>query len=299
MKFAIFTATATTFTRQVIFASLMLDHTELFVLELDPNRSNITYTTHPISPENYLQESGQIRRDGEQSYSLILFNGLLSGRASSAMKDYIHSQSCRRVQLMKHLPSSICSTGVSITGCHCCDNCANSCDCGSCDNWSLIIKCDANRAQKVRKVSLGEKEKIKEMLEPYSASLNSRDRPRMVSVPNILLEHGHFHIDQVLKSCHKIFKKSDLYDCVKICRTVHANNILVVLDEVFGDIEEDISDLDLVGLSEDVENAVCPEWQCIRDDTALVNLGDSDLEVYLDSIIDKMDISAEEDSFNM
>eukprot|EP00794_Sanderia_malayensis_P001622 gene1622-1796_t len=76
-------------------------------------------------------------------------------------------------------------------------------------------------------------------------------------------------------------------------------NILVVLDEVFGDIEEDISDLDLVELSEDDENAVCPEWQCIRDDTALVNLGDSDLEVYLDSIIDKMDISAEEDSFNM
>eukprot|EP00794_Sanderia_malayensis_P021257 gene21257-23330_t len=222
----------------------------------------------PMSPENYLQESGRIGRDGEQSYSLILFNGLLSGRASTTMKDYIYSQSCKRVQLMKHFPSLICSTGVSITGRHCCDNCANSCDCSSFNNWSLIISCDENRAQKVRKVSLAEKEKIKEMLESYSASLNSRDRPRMVSVPNIFLEFGHFHIDQVSKLCHKILKKSDLYDCVEIWHTVHANNILVVLHEVFEDIEEDISDLDLVKLSEDDENAVCPEWQCIRDDTA-------------------------------
>eukprot|EP00794_Sanderia_malayensis_P001676 gene1676-1869_t len=83
------------------------------------------------------------------------------------------------------------------------------------------------------------------------------------------------------------------------CIGVAIDEAHLVLDEVFGDIEEDISDLDLVELSEDDENAVCPEWQCIRDDTALVNLGDSDLEVYLDSIIDKMDISAEEDSFNM
>ena len=48
LKFAIFTATATTLTRQLIFANLMLDPTELFILELDANRSNIVYVTQHI-----------------------------------------------------------------------------------------------------------------------------------------------------------------------------------------------------------------------------------------------------------
>ena len=71
----------------------------------------------------------------------------------------------------------------------------------------------------------------------------------------------------------------------------------MILDEIVGDIEEDISNLDLFEINEDDENAICQDWQGIKDDTDLVNIGDSDLEVYLDSFIDRMDISAEEDSF--
>ncbi len=91
--------------------------------------------------EQYLQESGMAGRDGEQTavllFNVLLFNGILATRCEKEMKDFLHSEECRRNYIMCHFGYETESRNMSHV---CCDVCASQCDCGNDDcgkHWTL------------------------------------------------------------------------------------------------------------------------------------------------------------------
>ena len=84
--------------------------------------------------EQYLQESGMAGRDGEQTavllFNVLLFNGILATRCEKEMKDFLHSEECRRNYIMCHFGYETESRNMSHV---CCDVCASQCDCGNDD----------------------------------------------------------------------------------------------------------------------------------------------------------------------
>ena len=80
------------------------------------------------SVEAYMQESGRCGRNGEQSSAILFYNSVTIRAADRDMKDYIHSDSCRRQELINHFSHS---AGIEKPQGHlCCDICAAKCASG-------------------------------------------------------------------------------------------------------------------------------------------------------------------------
>lgn len=117
--------------------------------------------------------------------------------------------------------------------------------------------------------------------------------------PNVLLEFGKFNVSQIIQNCHQLFSVDDICNCVEIWRIEHARSILIMLSEVFGDV--DASELQCV--YDDVadhEYIVDSEWADVRDDSLVCNMfmndsNMSDINALLDESVqsndDSMDIS--------
>ena len=96
--------------------------------------------------DDYVQESGRVGRDGQQSYAILIkYKKCLSGsRISTAMKDYITAKvgECRRVKLYSVFPFSV---KPHKTPHLCCDICESTCDCVECVDkqifWSHAQVC--------------------------------------------------------------------------------------------------------------------------------------------------------------
>ena len=70
--------------------------------------------------ESFIQESGRGGRDGSQSFSYILYQGLLLTHLDSNIKQYLNTKGCRREFLMKQFDQS--ENLLKPTLLHCCDN---------------------------------------------------------------------------------------------------------------------------------------------------------------------------------
>ena len=85
--------------------------------------------------------------------------------------------------------------------------------------------------------------------------------------PNVHLEFGKYHIAQVLSKCSGLFCIEDVYNCVEIWRAEYAQKVLLIISEVFKDV--DISDL----VFEESEEMFCEEmdsdWEDVRDDSSM------------------------------
>ena len=70
--------------------------------------------------------------------------------------------------------------------------------------------------------------------------------------------------------CHQLFSVEDICNCVEIWSIEHANNILLILADIFKDVNS--SELEFTNEdTEDVECMVESEWEDVRDDS-LVHL---------------------------
>ena len=88
--------------------------------------------------DDFVQECGRAgRREGTKVHAILLYYpGCLNGPLiTQAMKDYVKTKSCRRIEVLKHF----CNDPKPLAIKHdCCDNCTQMCDCGECPESPLI-----------------------------------------------------------------------------------------------------------------------------------------------------------------
>lgn len=97
-----------------------------------------------------------------------------------------------------------------------------------------------------------------------------------VLYPNVFFEFGKFHIAQIIQNCFRLFSVEDICNCVEIWRMEHANNVLLILSDIFNDI--DANELQFDDDMEDIDCMVDSEWADVRDDSLInVLLNDSNM----------------------
>ena len=77
--------------------------------------------------ESYIQECGRAGKDGNDSISYLIYNGLLASKWSDDMKEFVHSKECRRECVSKNFVSSSLNE-LKDTSSRC-DICAMKCSC--------------------------------------------------------------------------------------------------------------------------------------------------------------------------
>ena len=243
--------------------------------------------------ESYLQECGRAGRKGQQSTCILYHNGMLMRYSDEDMKNYVSSQNCRRKEISAVFPNS--QTTFTISGCKCCDVCAADCHCGEKDclqNMSLIpMPVDVAKPSRIRTVTKEARKLLAEKLESYRLTLlpSNLDKLKPVSFPTMFYEFGQSQIDQVIKNCHLLFSFSDIKKYVEIWRNLHANNVLVVLHEVFNDFYLDTANIELT--IEDDDNIIDSDWIDIRDDSVITDIDNSGLYQNADTTSEDADLS--------
>ena len=225
--------------------------------------------------ESYIQECGRVGRDGNNSISYLIYNGLLTSKCSDDMKEFVHSKECRRECISKNFVTS--SLNDLKDTCSCCDICAMKCLC-SCSEKCIkslqlsfnVPKSSDSCPQKTRNVTTQQKKILEDKLlsykEQYRKSIGQKVKP--ISCPGIFVEFTDFQVHQVLKYCQSLFTLDDVLDQIEIWRAIHAKNILVMLSEVFSDIESDKDDRHVTFEACDSDdNEVQHDWLEVRDDS--------------------------------
>lgn len=232
--------------------------------------------------ENYLQECGRAGRDGQLSECFLIYNGFNSSWCSQDMKSYIYSTECRRKTLLKYFPTQKKQQSESDIpkGCKCCDICACDCKCAGCaakssagdkDACNFIVKNESSNVQdveKIRNLSESEQKLLKNKLDAYKGEL-LQEISMEKNHPNNVLLFSDFHIDQICNSCNKIFCMEDLLKYVEIWRQKDAEHILMLLNEVVGDVDAGHTDLSEDDNDASFDEVLDEDWAAIRDDSLM------------------------------
>ena len=88
-------------------------------------------------------------------------------------------------------------------------------------------------------------------------------------LPNVLLEFGKDHIDQILNHADTIFTVDDIMESVDIWKKTHANDVLEIFGKVFADIDVPVQCIEEEESDEDSPNEAISE---IVDDPSFLEL---------------------------
>lgn len=212
------------------------------------NCKNVTRVIHfgPSSTvEAYVQESGRCGRQGQQSYAILLYNGITIRAANEAMKLYIKGISCRRHELLRHFDHISVVGPYSSTGHLCCDICRESCSCsdGHCNVQLKIPVGDNNinaneTPNKVREVTDAQKTLLIEKLTSMAKTIATKSSsPTSVISANALMQFGSEQLHQVVDNCSLLFYQEDIMKHVDIWRKSHAKMILNIISSIFDDVQ--------------------------------------------------------------
>ena len=244
--------------------------------------------------ECYLQECGRAGRQGQSSFYLLLYNGILMKNCEEDIKNYAVATTCRRHEIASFFPKA--KSKCSLQGCKCCDVCAKDCSCSDskCLLNLFLPKKTPNPEPKMRCIiTMESKTTLKDRLESYRLSLlpeNLSVTP--VSCPTMFLEFTEVQVSQVMKHCDKIFSLQDVKHYGEIWRDVYANNILAAIYDVFQDFHLNTEELilafqgDLSDIWDDQSNA-----SFFGDNSSLLeNLDRTDTQ--LDESVDTINVTS-------
>ena len=80
---------------------------------------------------------------------------------------------------------------------------------------------------------------------------------------------GKFHLSQRLSKCSLLFTLADIYNCAEIWRAEHAQQILLIISEVFGDIDPKEIDFESVIENNQAEETIDSDWEDVHDDSSI------------------------------
>lgn len=232
--------------------------------------------------ESFVQETGRAGRDGKQSTSYLLYNGLLLAHVEKDIKEYINNHECRRKTLLKQFTNTRNTTPVVP---HlCCDNCALRCKCASqqCKKPGVIAKPSIKPNSKEREVTKSQKDELWKKLTLYHKSLvmmfmgeHAHGEIKSFTNLHLLVGFSDLQIRQVIEKCTKLFNIDDICDHVEIWHLEHAYKIHSILSQVFGDLSMDeVQDYwfnDESEIEDEIENAL-GEWNPLIEDDDFLDL---------------------------
>ena len=216
------------------------------------NIPNVRFVIHygpPREVDDFMQEIGRGGRDGKEATSVMFYNGMQLRYCEKSMKVYAKSTDvCLRQVILNQLEE----TNVPNQGTHkCCLVCHRLCKCGgetctvpllsfeSVEPTSAVL----SQQQKKRTVTFREKELLKELLTDCQKRIAA-------NCPSYYLssESSTGFTDSVIastvKKCKFIFTIDDVMEHVPVYTRSHAVEILLILNDIFEDIDTSSENLD-------------------------------------------------------
>lgn len=196
----------------------------------------------PRHIDDFIQEIGCAGRDMNPSKAILLFNGNHLRQCDESVLQYASSKNqCLRKILLQEFDNN--ATDLKDINSHkCCSICHTKCQCtgDSCDAEMLNVVSKQVKSnltnQRSRKVSLEQKELLKELLTDHQGYLASQCNCYFLP-PESTTGFTTELINAVVKKSKYIFNVNDLKDLVPIYKEEHAMDILFMIKDVFGDVE--------------------------------------------------------------
>ena len=236
--------------------------------------------------EAYHQESGRAGRDcQEQCTAVILYSNVMLKFCDEAIQAYVHNDTrCRRDVLLSHFDVDLCDPVEPSVPHECCDICQRKCQCSgnSCsfEFFPSQKQSSVSTACKQREVNVHQQQKLLSKLEylrksfakPILDTVNSKSSGLLTS-PELVSGFSETQVKQVITNCHKIFSLADVHNYVDIWEPCIAVDILVAIQQIFGDT--DLVDNDYPSEEEEDVNLLSFYlWGSERDDEMFRNIPD-------------------------
>lgn len=207
-----------------------------------PNISHVVMYGVPEDVEAMLQQVGRAGRDGSQSHAIV-YTIKDYTRADEAVGSLINqsSVSCFRKALYSHFEKNV---AIVEPGHFCCTSCHSLCTCnaGGCavpaPKYELLQ--EISTPVKCRNVTPEEQGLLRDLLEKYRKSL-LLENTQLYTMKTACTGFGTDLINLVLEHSNEIFDFTYIMQNLPVFNKQHAQEILKIIHEVFGDFEYSVS----------------------------------------------------------
>ena len=213
------------------------------------NFQNVEYVIHygpPHSVTEIIQQSGRAGRSGQQAFSIVYATNRQLSQCDKDVKDVMKTESCMRIALYQHFQED---PTCQDPGHLCCTVCREKCKCtgdgcavGEGYHLSAPQDTEQSSSPSTRKLSAVDKEDLRlalnELRDKYSSGI--------VSLFHEETCHGFSQsmIYDIVSHAEHIFSGKYLTENLAIYSTIHAIDVLEIIQELFGDIADFDSEMD-------------------------------------------------------
>lgn len=204
-----------------------------------PNIRRIIHLGIPRDMEEYLQDVGRGGRDGGRFEALMLYKPYHLAVCETDMKAFVKNPNieCRRKLIMEAFKEKVNDQGRNL---ECCDVCASRGETGDAtviDMSTSLSVADNTALQSVVSRTVDEEDRtfLREMLleHVYRDNITS-----VFGIGELVSSIDKETVEQIVANCNYIFDIKYLMDKFPILSVALATEVLSIVNEVFGDVQE-------------------------------------------------------------
>ena len=197
--------------------------------------------------EAYHQENGRAGRDTPAlCTAVMLYSNVMLKYCDDDIKEYAHNNTlCRRAALLLHFDANLSDLEKPGKPHECCDVCQRSCKCNG-DSCSFVYfsslksLASSKPVLQEREVTCNQHKKLHAKLEYLKTSFSkdisaSVKNAALFTSPELLSGFGDTQIHHTLTNCQYLFSVADVHKYVDIWDPSVATEIMVAIQQVFGD----------------------------------------------------------------